>query len=134
MCWMRDNAMLNIAAMRGLPVDREIFPNDSRFAPMFDAVRQAFLNQELLPTFTGEHVTALQAKLARTQELRELFSPEQVAALFNTEVSAWLSGEITKDRAPEIHNYLTSELDIEEITPVKLVRKLTCSGIVNLAI
>lgn len=127
MCWMRDNAMLNIAAMRCLPLDREKFPKDSRFAPMFDAVRQAFLNQELLPTFTGKHVTALQAKLARTQELRELFSPEQIAALFNMEVSAWLSGEITKDRAPEIHDYLTSELDIEEITPIKLVRKLTKS-------
>lgn len=125
MCWMRDNAMLDIAAMRCLPVNREKFPKDSRFAPMFDAVRQAFLNQELLPTFTGEHVTALQAKLARTQELRELFSPEQIATLFDIEVSHWLSGEITKDRAPEIHDYLTGELDIEEITPIKLVRKLT---------
>ncbi|MBO2694662.1 sacsin N-terminal ATP-binding-like domain-containing protein [Shewanella algae] len=125
MCWMRDKAMLDIAAMRCLPLDREKFPKDSRFAPMFDAVRQAFLNQELLPTFTGEHVTALQVKLARTQELRELFSPEQVEALFNTKVSAWLSGEITKDRTPEIHDYLTNELDIEEITSIKLVRKLT---------
>lgn len=127
MRWMRDNAMLDVAALRCLPLDREKFPKDSRFAPMFDAVRQAFQHEELLPTFDDGHVTAQQAKLARTQELRELFSPEQVAALFGSEVAAWLSGEITQDKAPEIRQYLMRELDIDEITPTKLVPSLTKS-------
>lgn len=125
MRWMRDKAMLDVAAQRCLPLDREKFPEDSRFAPMFDAVRQAFQNEELLPTFDGRHVTAQQAKLARTQEIRELFSPEQVAALFGSEVAAWLSGDITQDKAPEIRQYLMRELDIDEITPTKLVPNLT---------
>lgn len=125
MRWMRDNAMLDVAALRCLPLDREKFPKDSRFAPMFDAVRQAFQEEALLPTFDGGHVTAQQAKLARTQELRELFSPDQVAALFGSEVAAWLSGDITQDKAPEIRQYLMRELDIDEITPTKLVPNLT---------
>jgi len=125
MRWMRDKAMLDVAALRCLPLDREKFPKDSRFTPMFDAVRQAFQDEELLPTFDGRHVTAQQAKLARTQELRELFSPEQVAALFGSEVAAWLSGDITQDKAPEIRQYLMRELDIDEITPTKLVPSLT---------
>lgn len=125
MRWMRDEAMLDVAALRCLPLDREKFPKDSRFAPMFDAVRQAFQDEELLPTFDDGHVTAQQAKLARTQELRELFSPEQVAALFGSEVAAWLSGDITQDKAPEIRQYLMRELDIDEITPTKLVPSLT---------
>lgn len=125
MRWMRDKAMLDVAVLRCLPLDREKFPKDSRFAPMFDAVRQAFQNEELLPTFDDRHVTAQQAKLARTQELRELFSPEQVAALFGSEVATWLSGEITQDKAPEIRQYLMRELDIDEITPTKLVPSLT---------
>ena len=125
MRWMRDKAMLDVAALRCLPLDREKFPKDSRFAPMFDAVRQAFQDEELLPTFDDRHVTAHQAKLARTQELRELFSPEQVAALFGSEVAAWLSGDITQDKAPEIRQYLMRELDIDEITPTKLVPSLT---------
>ena len=125
MRWMRDEAMLDVAAMRCLPLDREKFPKDSRFAPMFDAVRQAFQDEELLLTFDGRHITAQQAKLARTQELRELFSPEQVAVLFGLEVAAWLSGEITQDRSPEIRQYLMRELDIDEITPTKLVSCLT---------
>jgi len=125
MCWMRDNEMLDVSALRCLPLDREKFPQDSRFAPMFGAVQQAFLEEALLPTFDGGHVTADQAKLARTQELRELFSPEQVAALFSTEVAAWLSGDITQDKAPEIRQYLMRELDIDEITPTKLVPSLS---------
>lgn len=125
MRWMRDEAMLDVAALRCLPLDREKFLKDSRFAPMFDAVRQAFQDEELLPTFDDGHVTAQQAKLARTQDLRELFSPEQVAALFGSEVAAWLSGDITQDKAPEIRQYLMRELDIDEITPTKLVPSLT---------
>ncbi|MBC3228937.1 sacsin N-terminal ATP-binding-like domain-containing protein [Serratia fonticola] len=121
MCWMRDNAMLDISALRCLPIDRDKFPKDSLFAPMFDIVRQAFEEQELLLTFDGRYVAAHQAKLARTQELRELFSSEQVAALFGLGSSAWLSGDITKDKASDIRQYLTRELDIEEITPKKLV-------------
>src|SRR5690606_8001493 len=123
--WMRDSAMLDVAALRCLPLDREKFPKDSRFAPMSEGVRQALQHEALLPTFDGGHVTAQQAKLARTQELRELFSQEQVSALFGSEVAAWLSGDITQDKAPEIRQYLMRELDIDEIRPEKLVPSLT---------
>lgn len=125
MRWMRGKGLLDVSALRCLPLDRDKFPKESRFSPMFDAVRQAFQDEELLPTFDNGHVSAQQAKLARTQELREMFSPEQVAALFGSEVTAWLSGDITQDKAPEIRQYLTRELDIEEITPTKLVARLT---------
>ncbi|MFA0974518.1 MULTISPECIES: sacsin N-terminal ATP-binding-like domain-containing protein [Pseudomonas syringae group genomosp. 2] len=127
MRWMRDGAMLDVSALRCLPLDREKFPQNSRFAPMFDAVQQAFQKEALLPTFDGRHVSADQAKLARTQELRELFRGEQVAALFDSEVAAWLSGDITQDKAPEIRQYLMRELDIDEITPTKLVPSLNKS-------
>lgn len=127
MHWMRDKTMLDVSALRCLPLDPEKFSQHSRFAPMFDAVRQAFQDEALLPTFDGKYVTAHQAKLARTQELRELFSPEQVTALFGSKVAAWLSGDITQDKAPEIRQYLMRELDIDEITPTKLVPSLTKS-------
>lgn len=127
MRWMRNKAMLDVSALRCLPLNREKFPQDSRFAPIFDAVQQAFEEEALLPTFDGRHVSADQAKLARTQELRELFSPEQVAALSDTEVAVWLSSDITQDKAPEIRQYLMRELDIDEITPTKLVPSLSKS-------
>jgi hypothetical protein len=125
MRWMRDKAMLDVSALRCLPLDREKFPEGSRFAPLFDAVREAFQGEALLPAFDGGYVAAGQARLARTQELRELFSPERVAALFGSEVATWLSGDITQDKAPEIRQYLMRELEIDEITPTKLVPSLT---------
>jgi hypothetical protein len=125
MRWMRGKSMLDVSALRCLPLDREKFPQGSRFAPLFDEVRRAFHDEPLLLTFDGNYVAANQAKLARTQDLRELFNPEQVAALFGSEVAAWLSGDITQDKAPEIRQYLMRELDIDEIRPEKLVPSLT---------
>lgn len=123
--WMRDEAMLDVSALRCLPLDRRKFPQASRFAPMFDAVRQAFHNEALLPTFDGGHVAAPQAKLARTQELRELFSPEQIAALFGVDAAAWLSDDITETKTPDIRQYLMRELSIDEIRPERLLPNLS---------
>lgn len=124
MRWLRDNAMLDTAALRSLPLDREKYSEGSMFAPLFEAVRTAFLQEELLPCFDGGYIAAPQAKLARTQDVRELFNPEQVASLLDSAGSTWLSGDITPDRAAEIRQYLITELRIQEITPMALVSRL----------
>jgi len=74
MRWLRDQKKLDISVLRCLPVDRRKFSPGSRFAPLFDAVRRALKVEALLPAFDGSYVVADQAKLARTQELRELCS------------------------------------------------------------
>lgn len=125
MRWMRDESMLDTSALRCLPLEREKFPEGSMFAPLFHAVRQALVKEALLPRFEGGYVPAPQAKLARTQDLRELFSPEQVARLFSAEVSAWLTSEITQDREPEIRQYVMRELGVTEVTPATLVPRLS---------
>jgi len=125
MRWMRDNGMLDTAALRSLPTDRTKFPEGAMFAPIFDAVRQAFFDEALLPRFDGGFVSARQARLARTQELRDLFSAEQVASLFAAPGSAWLSGDITQDKAPELRRYLVQELKVPEVTPEQIVLKLS---------
>jgi hypothetical protein len=125
MCWMRDNAMLETSALRCLPLSRDKFPVGAMFAPIFETVRQALLNEPLLPRFDGGFVPASQAKLARTQELRELFGPDQIEVLFGSKASAWLTGDITPDRQPEIRTYLMQELGITEVTPATLVPRLS---------
>ena len=125
MRWLRDEATLDVSLLRCLPVDPEKFREDSRFSPMFKAVREAFRDDALLPTNENGYISASKAKLARTQELRELLTPEQVAALFNSNSGAWLSGDITQDKAPEIRQYLMRELDIDEIRPENFLPSLT---------
>lgn len=125
MRWMRDNAMLDTSALRCLPLDREKFPAGAMFTPIFETVCRALFNEPLLPRFDGGFVAASQAKLARTQELRELFRPEQIEAVFGSKASAWLTGDITPDRQPEIRTYLMEELHVAEVTPATLVPRLT---------
>ena len=127
MRWLRDTAMLDVSALRCLPLEREKFPDGSMFAPVFEAVKEGFMKEALLPRYDGGYISAPQAKLARTQDIRELFSPAQVGMLFDTNVSSWLTGDITLDRTPEIRQYLLRELGITEITPTTLVPRLTLS-------
>ncbi len=105
--------------------DPEKFRQESRFSPMFKAVREAFRDDALLPANEIGYVSASKAKLARTQDLRDLLTPEQVAALFNSNSAAWLSGDITQDKAPEIRQYVMRELDIDEIRPENFLPSLT---------
>lgn len=127
MRWLRDQKKLGISVLRCLPVDRRKFPPGSRFAPLFDAVKQALKVEALLPCFDGSYIVADQAKLARTQEIRELFSSAQVAELFDLDAAAWLSGDVTQDKAPEIRQYLMDELKVSEIRPERLVPILSKS-------
>jgi hypothetical protein len=123
--WLRDNEMLDTSALRCLPLDRAKFPEHSMFAPLFDAVRDALVSEPLLPRFDGGYVAASKAKLARTQELRELFSPKQVGVLYGGDGDlAWLSSDVTQDRSPELRQYVMRELSIAEITPEAILPKL----------
>ncbi|MCL1861880.1 MAG: DUF3883 domain-containing protein [Proteobacteria bacterium] len=123
MRWMRGNEKhkLDVSVLRCLPLDRDKFPEGAMFAPFFETVRQAFLDEPLLPSSDGGYVIAGQAKLARGDELRKLFSPEQVSTLVGSKMSAWLTSDITQDRAPEIRRYLMQQLDIKEVTPETLI-------------
>lgn len=123
--WLRDNALLDTGTLRSLPLDRTKFGEGAMFAPLFDATKQALATEPLLPRFRGGHVAARGARLARTQELRELFDPTQLAALFgDDEELAWLSGDISQDRTPELRQFLMRELEIAETTPEAILSKL----------
>ncbi len=118
--------LLTVAAFRSLPLAAFRFREGTMFAPLFTAVREALLTEPLLPRFGGGHIAAPQARLARTQDLRELLSPPQLTNLFQAdEELAWVSGDITQERTPEIRRYLMHELKIAEIVPETLVARLT---------
>ena len=122
---LRDLGFLNADALRCLPLSRTRFSESTMFAPLFDAVREALLDEALLPRFDTGYASARNSKLARTKELRELLSPAQLAELFEWDKEIfWLSDEITQDRAPELRQYILRELDIAEVTPEMLLAKL----------
>lgn len=123
--WLRDHDLLDTCALRSLPLDRTKFGDGAMFAPLFEATRQALTTEPLLPRFGGGHISARCARLARTQELRELLNPTQLAALFGADEDlSWLSGDISYDRTPELRQYLMRELQIAETTPEAILSRL----------
>lgn len=123
--WLRDNHMLDTEALRCLPLDPTKFPEDSLLRTLFDAVKSALKSEPLLPSLGGGYVAAGSARLGRTQELRDLFTPVQLAALHGGGAEiVWLSGDITQDRTPDLRRYLMQELDVEELTPEAIIPKL----------
>lgn len=118
--------LLDVAALQSLPIERTRYPEGSMFAPLFDTVRTALASEPLLPRAGGGWTTAKNARLARTQELRDLFDPKQLGALLDVPDEVhWLSGDITRDTAATLRNYLLYELKISELTPELILPRLT---------
>lgn len=123
--WLRDNRLLDAEALRSLPLDPVKFGEASMFAPVFAATKEALASDSLLPRFDTGHVPAASARLGRTQELRDLFTPAQLAALYGKEGElVWLTGDISQDRTPELRGYLMQELDVAELTPEMVTPQL----------
>ena len=122
--WLRDHDMIDTTALRSLPLDPARFGESSMLRPLFETTKAALKSEPLLPRSGDGHVSARDAKLASTQQLRQLFHPRQLGALFghNGEL-AWLSGDITQGRTPEVRQYLMHELDIAEVTPETILPK-----------
>ncbi len=124
--------LLTVALLNALPIRMDDFPEDGMFYPIVEAVRDALLDQELLPTDDGTFVSARNAKLARGAELRKLLTHDQLRELFQSDDDIkWLSGEITQDRTPDLRSYLMSELDVEEITPDGFARRISSTFLAN---
>ncbi len=123
---LRTFGLLDVDVLRCLPLDSTKFEESSMIAPFFHAVRDALSTEPLLPCFKRGHVSASSARLARTQELRELFNPDQLGNLLEEDKAIyWLSGEITQDRTPELRKYLMGTLNINEIVPETILPRLT---------
>ena len=143
--WLREKGDLTTDVIRCLPLNSQRFgvntspssgfrgtsanrsPGDTNmFAPLFNVTKQGLTSEPLLPRLNSGYVSAKRALLGRTEGIRQLFSPGQLSALYgNDREMAWLSGDITQDRAPEIRDYLMNDLSVEEIDPETITRKLS---------
>lgn len=125
LCWLRDASLLDTTALSCLPLDESKFGDDTMLSPLFAATAELLRNEPLLPRCDQGYAAAVHARLARTQEMRELFTPGQLASLFGVEGHLyWLSGDITQDKMPELRRYLINELDVAEVIPQAIVQRI----------
>jgi hypothetical protein len=125
---LRDNGLLSIPFLNTLVKQINSLQENSLYFPIAIELKKALSSQELLPADDGTFVCAGNAKLARGAYLIKLLSHEQLGQLFQCSAEMkWLAGEITQDRTPDLHSYLISELDVEEVTPDGLARRISDS-------
>ena len=118
--WLRAEGLLDATALSCLPLDSVRFKG-SMFRELFEETKKALEREDLLPTLGGTYASAADSCLARTEELRELLSPTQLAALHGrTQPLRWLDRTITRNRTPELQRYLVRVLGIREFTPEAL--------------
>ena len=124
--YLKKMDLLSVSLLEALPIRVEDFPEDSMFYPIFNGVREALMEEPLLPTDDQTFVAASNAKLVRSAALMKILNQEQLGALFqsNGEIK-WLSDEITQDRTPDLRSYLMQELDVDEIDPEVFARNLS---------
>lgn len=113
---LKKAGLLSVATLRTLPLDRVKFAS-GLFQPIYDEMVAALRTKRLLPTSTGSFVNAAELRIARAQDVRDLFGPTQLPTLLGAEGRiAWASAEITSDRAPQLRSFLIQELKVAELT------------------
>jgi hypothetical protein len=123
---LREMDLLSVGALQTLPLRQADFLADSMFRPIFDSVAQALRTRPLLPTDSGDFVTAAQARISRGGDLRKLFPANILSALLGTATPLqWVTADITEVRTPDLYQYCRQVLQIEEITPESVIRQLT---------
>ncbi|MCY4047111.1 MAG: hypothetical protein OXF42_03250, partial [Candidatus Dadabacteria bacterium] len=122
---IRDLGLLSVSFLETLPIRTDDFPDGNMFYPIVESVRNVLIEEELLPADDGSFISAKNAKLARGADLINLLSQTQMCQLFESSSAIkWLTREITQDKAHDLHSYLTSELDVEEVTARRFAEKL----------
>jgi len=123
---LKSMGLLNADTLETMPLKSEHFPPGSFFRPLYEEFRKAMLTQNLLPSVDGKYIKAEEAKLARGTELIQLLPAESLKALFGFSKNyRWISDDITRDRTPELREFLMNAVNIEEIDPEKFARQIT---------
>ena len=135
--WLRDEKRLDVSALQCMPLNEEKvglrigdtlheyrLSDSVLYNSLFDAAKEAFRSDALLPGLRGGYLSVKQALIGRGNELRELFSSDQLSDLYDAAGIDWLSGDITQNRTPNLHRYLIDELGVREIAPESIIPTL----------
>lgn len=117
---IKNSGLLSVDFLSMLPIDAE--NKHPLYSAAFHQVKSIFATESLLPTSSGDYGSSENTILARERELTNLLVHMDCTELFHREF--WLSTEITYDKTRVLRDYLTSELDIPEITMQKFCSEI----------
>ncbi|HYB17743.1 MAG TPA: hypothetical protein VEF71_20070 [Streptosporangiaceae bacterium] len=119
---LQADGRLTVEVLQTLPLDAARFRPGSMFRPLFESVREALSQAELIPAAGGGYRAAADLKLARAADLPGLLDADQLGTLYGAGGPAWFADEsITESGTPVLWRYLRDEIGIEEVTPEGVV-------------
>jgi hypothetical protein len=122
---LRAGGLLTVEVLQVLPLDAARFWPGSMFRPLFESVREALSQAELIPVAGGGYRTAARVKLARDAGLPGLLDADQLGTLYGAGGPAWFADEaITESGTPVLWRYLRVEIGIGEVTAGSVVANL----------
>jgi hypothetical protein len=123
---LRTSGLLTVEVLAALPLDPARFAPGSMLRPLFDAVRTALTEEDLIPAAGGGYAAARNLKLASPADLGELLSPRQLGALFQTDHPlAFAQLPRGDNQFPALARYLREEIGVGELTSADLLDRAT---------
>jgi hypothetical protein len=123
---LRTSGLLTVGVLPALPLDPARFAPGSMLRPLFDAVRTALTEEDLIPAAGGGYAAARNLKLASPADLGELLSPGQLGALFQADHPLAFAQLLrNEDQSPALTRYLREEVGVGEVTPADLLARAT---------
>ncbi|HEX9030317.1 MAG TPA: hypothetical protein VF834_00645 [Streptosporangiaceae bacterium] len=123
---LRDEGLLSVDILQALPLDVGRFAPGTMFRPLFDAVRAALAQDELIPAAAGGFRRAGEVRLTAQAGVREMMSPAQLGELCGAVGPvAFADGDISDSGTPMLWHYLREQIGIDEVTPRSLVDSVT---------
>ena len=123
---LRDDGLLTVDVLRALPLDAARFQPASMLRPLFDSVRAALAQEELIPAAGGGYGAAGHLKLAHGAGIRELLRPDQLGLLYGAgQPLAFAHEYTTENQTPDLWRYLRDEIGIDEVTPEAVAGRIT---------
>ena len=121
--YLRESKLLTASVLSCLPLI-ELGNRSARplLDPLFERTQQALRSERLLPGSDGGYLSAKNALIPQTSELQKLISSEQLSQLYSGE-AAWLDESVINDA--RVTNYARNYLDIREIRPEEIVKRLS---------
>jgi len=103
----RDGKRLTLKLLEILPIEGTRSENPGFLNPIHKRIRTMLVEEPVLPASTAEYVAGRKARIARGQYLADLFSDEQLTAIYKSDQPLhWLSKEITEANTPRLYRAL----------------------------
>ena len=117
---LRDAGKLNMSFVKALPLNPSAFNHFNLFYPLYEKVKRLFQYEKIIPTQSGEYVSANEAKIPRPERLVTLFTNELLTSLHADGTKyKWLPAYLTETNSEyeHVYRYLVNELKIAVIRP-----------------